>query len=400
MITCYLDSQDYSTLSDPRVDSAELRRTKDDLLFLARSKQVMFAFSEIAVCEAVPVSEGSVHLAELKADLLSELCGSNALVSLDRLIGAEVQALAQRSGDSINAMDPHGRWFRSLSFEREPEKPRKQLIDRLEKDVIGDGLSRQQRRVAQRAFRKNKALGPAFTNLLDQTNPSELTERLLKRYPMKPEYAEVMCLYALGRASSDDFNAALKNSLLDPKWMMKWFSSEYSMSSPIAEFIRKPGRDLGRLMRSLVDLAVQEAQALRTSESEFDPLDKNGKVGLRWKNLINQQLVELVRKIAQSKHHDTETYKSEDIVEFCPGISAGIQSLYSSAWMNVAGGRKEDISDSQPVDALHAFYAPYVKIFRADKFMAPHIQKYATSAGTIVVPKLTQLVEIMRHHLG
>lgn len=386
-------------LSDPRVNSTELRRTKDDLLFLARSKQVMFTFSEIVVCEAVPISEHSVHLAERKAELLSELCGSNALVSLDRLTSVEVQALVQRDGNPINALDPEGRWFRSLSFERETKSPREQILDRIKKELIGDGLSRQQRRAAQRALAKNKDLSSTFANLLDEINLSELTESLRERYPMKPEYAEVMCLYALGQASSDDFNAALNNSLLDPKWMMKWFSSEYALSSPIAEFIRKPGRELGQLMQSLVDLATLEAQTLTTPERNFDPLDKKGSVSLRWKNSLNQQLVSVVKKIAQSKNLDAENKTPKEIIDLCPGISVGIQSLYSSAWTNVAGGRKEEISDSQPVDSLHAFYAPYVKIFRADKFMAPHIQKYAMSSGTIVVPKLTQLVETMRQHL-
>ena len=97
MITCYLDSQDYSTLTDPKRDTADHRKIKDALLHLARSKQVRFAFSSIAVCESVALTADAAHLAELKAGLLSELCGLNALVSFDRLVCAEVNSLASRS---------------------------------------------------------------------------------------------------------------------------------------------------------------------------------------------------------------------------------------------------------------------------------------------------------------
>ena len=113
-----------------------------------------------------------------------------------------------------------------------------------------------------------------------------------------------------------------------------------------------------------------------------------------------RQLVDLVQKIANSKRIDLGSYAAADVEAYCPGISAGIKSLYSSVWANVGGGRKEEASDSQPVDALHAFYAPYVQIFRADRFMAPHIQKQVINAGTIVVPRLSQLVNTLEKHLS
>ena len=86
MVTCYLDSQDYSTLTDPKRNDPSYRAIKERLLDLARSKQVRFAFSAFAVSESVALSADTAHLAELRAELLSELCGSNALVSIDRLV--------------------------------------------------------------------------------------------------------------------------------------------------------------------------------------------------------------------------------------------------------------------------------------------------------------------------
>ena len=49
MITCYLDSQDYSVLTDPKQNSFDRRKIKEALLHFSRSKQVQFAFSAAAV---------------------------------------------------------------------------------------------------------------------------------------------------------------------------------------------------------------------------------------------------------------------------------------------------------------------------------------------------------------
>lgn len=57
MITCYLDSQDYSVPTDPKQDSFDRRKIKEALLHLAHSKQVHFEFSAAAVCESVAITD-------------------------------------------------------------------------------------------------------------------------------------------------------------------------------------------------------------------------------------------------------------------------------------------------------------------------------------------------------
>src|SRR5690606_37134140 len=111
MITCCLDSQDYSVLTDPKLMTPERARVRDDLLYLSRSNQVRFAFSEITVCENVSPTPEASHLAELKGELISDLCGSNALVSIDKLVGMQSRALAGKFDFMQNAFDRNGRWF-------------------------------------------------------------------------------------------------------------------------------------------------------------------------------------------------------------------------------------------------------------------------------------------------
>jgi hypothetical protein len=153
-------------------------------------------------------------------------------------------------------------------------------------------------------------------------------------------------------------------------------------------------------MRSLADVSRRWAATLRNAGFDNDPTSKNGEIANRWQEMEQRQLVDFTQRVADAEGVALGSYTAADVEVHCPGIATGVKSLYSSVWANVGGGRKEEASDSQPVDALHAFYAPYVRVFRADRFMAPHIQKQVKSGGTIVVPRLSQLVDTLEERLA
>ncbi len=393
MLTCYLDSQDYSTLTDPKLDNFERRQLKDALLHLAKSNQVQFAFSAAAVCESIATTPDASHLAELKAELLSELCASNALVSFDRLVLAEAEALTQKSGAPKSMFDARGRWFPEIPLDEKPVSVWEKMRETAEADMKEMGLSRQERRASARRIIKNGKPRSAFVAHLEQQDPSVVTQEIMAKYPMRPEYADVMTRYAFGRATEREFHDALSNSLTDPRWMMKWFTTQHAISSPIADIVRKPGRELGNAMRALVGASEQMINLLLESEPDVDPIAKSGQMTLRWREMEQGQLISLTRRLANLSGIDLGDCEVADIETCCPGLTSGVRSLYSSVWTNVGGGRKEAPSDSQPVDAMHAFYAPYVDVFRADRFMAPHIQKQVKNHGTVVVSRLSQLLE-------
>lgn len=395
MITCYLDSQDYSTLTDTKTLSADRIQVREALLSFAQKRKVQFVFSAAAVCEAVAVSPEATRLAELKAEFLGDLCGANALVSFDRLLHGEVVALAEQRDPPHDMLDPYGNWFPDIPIIETCETPWQKMRQLAEDELDAKGLSRQQRRAAVRKLIKNGKPRNVLKSQLEKQNPSTLAEEIIKQYPMKAEYAEMMARYGLGRATEKDFTEALMGSLRDPRWMMKWFATNHAMSSPIADIVRKPGRELGESIRKLVEISIQRASALRENGLDSDPTGRFGEISCRWIEMQGRQLVTLVQSAASARNIILGAITPEDVDRYCPGISATVRALYSSAWENVAGSRKEEPSDSQPVDALHAMYAPYVRVFRADRFMAPHIQKQVNRYGTIVVPRLAQLVGVL-----
>ena len=91
-------------------------------------------------------------------------------------------------------------------------------------------------------------------------------------------------------------------------------------------------------------------------------------------------------------------FTASQIDATCPGLSVAARSLCWAWWTSTTKApRKPEASDFP--DAMHAVYAPYVDIFRADGFMAPHITKQARNYPVSIVPKLSQIKQIILRRL-
>lgn len=396
IITCYLDSQDYSTLTDPKTLTTDRKRIREELVKFAIEGKVHFLFSATAISENVAISPDAAHLSEFKAEFLVELCGANALISFDRLIQKELEDLLERKKSQHNMIDPYGNWFPETTNINAGKSPLLEICQGAEDDLNEMRLSREQRRAALRKIKKNSKPNSQLKSFLAEQNSKLLAEEFIKLYPMKLEHADIITKCRLGRATETEFNNALSDSLRDPRWMMKWFTVNHELSNPVADMVRKPGRELGELMRKFVSGSSQHASFLKKHSLDSDPTGKQGEIYQRWKEMQDGQLVDLMRRVAVGQNISWTHATPLDIDEYCPGVSTMIRSLFSSVWENIGGSRKEIPSDSQPVDALHSLYAPYVTVFRADRFMSPHIQKQVDRHGTIIVSRLTQLPEILR----
>lgn len=399
MLTCYLDSQDYSTLTDPRNETTKSRELKSTLIDLARSKEVRFCFSAAAVCEAVAPDPQYADLALRKAELITELCGSNALISFDRLAALEVKALENRARFSREEVfDAKGRWFPKIPTDKSPSYLFN-IAEMALAEIQATVHSRDGRRKAERALVKNGRPTQLLMKKLAEQDPSIYVAMLMRTYPISPEDKDFLIRCARGRATDKEFSETLERSLADPVRMMQWFEFDYSLASPISDMVRAPGRKVGQLIRSLASMSLEYVEAIKRYEPDSDPTGRNGKIRLQWNKMVEGQQVSMARSMAQWCGSNLGEVTSEDVSAFCPGISTMVRSLYSSVWSNVGEGKKEEPLDSQPVDSIHALYAPYVDVFRADKFMTPHIQREVDASGTVVVRLLSDLVGVLRQQL-
>ncbi len=296
--------------------------------------------------------------------------------------------------------DQSGRWFPLFELDERPIDYWSAMRKLAEQELKANGFSRQQRREQIKSLFKHGEPRAELQALIAQQDPSTYAAQLQRDYAIRPEYAEVLAKYALGRGTEAEFNDALINSLNDPHWMMIWFSKEHSISSPVAELVRKPGRELGQALRQLVEISLERISNLQEIEPDTNPVGPGGEVHNRWKNFKEELLFNVIRRLSAAMSVKLDAFELSDVQVHCPGLATGVRSFASSGWENVGGGRKELPNDSQSVDALHAFYAPYVTVFRADRFMAPHVSRQVQNYGTIVVPRLSQLVQVLDEQLG
>lgn len=243
MIAVYLDSQDYSTLSSFKLEPAQ-RQMRDRLCEWSQAGVVRFVFSCYTVSEAAPTGPHANEFAIARGELLSQLCGQNALREASLLVTEEVKRLASESAQPINALSPTGDFFPELEFDD------LQSLDEIALETITDRARR------RKAF-KNGVLKPQYRSAIQKTLRENYLQMVSSRYPMKPEYAETFARYSLGEASKAEASAALRASIRDPRWLMRWFASSPDLAEPIVEIVRKPGRDIGAKARALIDLRTR-----------------------------------------------------------------------------------------------------------------------------------------------
>lgn len=394
-IHVYLDSSDYSRLSSPSAQTESTIEIRNQLLEWSKSGQVRFLFSGILLLEMAPVEAIHTPLASLRADLLVDLCGRNALISFDRLLMLECASIntQQPSRESVCSSDAD--WFPDLGNIISPVNWAEAIHD---VDSAGKkhNLNRQHRRALKRKiFKKNKPSKEAVRAVLGDDLSKQLDE-FLDLYPMRPSDAEVLWKYVLGLATKAEADIAFKESLRDPKWMMRWFAQHHDQMSPLIEWLRGPSKTL---MADTKKMADQATQIVLFEERLGVPKGQR----ILTKKIWIQHQDEMVVKVSSNMvaRFDPDFRGQIDLTQFdqnCPGFSTCLRALHSSIWSSI-GQAPRTPKDSDVVDALHALYAPYVDVFRADSFMAPFIADQVRQNGTIVVSKLESLVQTIQRLL-
>ncbi|MDR1967209.1 MAG: hypothetical protein LBQ32_00750 [Burkholderiaceae bacterium] len=391
MISVYLDNSDYSVLSRKAL-APELAQIKDTLLDMATVGDVRFVFSSVVVCEAAPTEPDAVKYAIERGDFLTQLCQRNALIHPAALIEYEIRALAERRPTPTNALSETQDWFPTVEFD-DPTPLSEAVREYMNTDPEIQAMPRQQRREAKRKLFKKNGLRPEIQGAIRAAAGQAYVDSIVGRFPMERSQADVFRRYALNEATKEEATEAMKASLRDPCWLMRWFAENPGLAVPIADMVRKPGQEIGAALRSYVEM-VDRLKATAGYGDDGQSLWKQLPASKQadWTNNSNRLLLGLVERFRMHcgvRFDQPATVK--DVACSCHSLDATIRAIMSSVWDNIGGSRKELPSDSQFPDAMHAMYAPYVDVFRADSYMAQHIERQVKRHGTQVVAKLREL---------
>jgi hypothetical protein len=256
----YLDSSDYSTLSDPRRDTPEIARTREALRRFAATNQVQFVFSGVHLSEMAPLQTQFSPAATARADLLVELCGSYAFVSFDRLLKLELSSLLNRDVPPYMVLSNNAEWFPELGEILAPFQWESAAAE-IDAAVKERGMNRQQRRQLGRKLFKAKAPTSELRNWLAAQDPRASLDDVVRLYPMHPDNAALLSGYVLGQVPASVAEAAFVQSLRDPRWMMRWFAAHHDKMNVVADWMRAPARSMHAGMRRVFDTLQRQEES-------------------------------------------------------------------------------------------------------------------------------------------
>lgn len=362
----------------------------------ADAGQVEFPFSGTHLMEMAPVRATYTPAAAARADLLVSLCQRNAVISFDKLIATELGRLKDPAAPHANVVSATAEWYPAWGNMMSPV----QWVDAIkEVDITGKehGLNREQRRHVKKALFKGGQPKKATRQFLADNEAGNDYKELLERYPMREQDARVLGRYVIGTATAAQANDAFFESLRDPRWMIRWFANHHDQLNPFIQWLRGPAE---KLFASVGDMA-EAARRMRELGSALGPSYKPELLSAHgWARAQDETVCTVARRGLNRFYPDTTmSLVAADIDERCPGLSAFVRSVHS-AIRDVTSETPRQAKASDFADGVHAMYAPYVDIFRADSYMANHVRRCVARHGTTVVPKLTQLPSVISDRLG
>jgi len=393
-VLVYLDSSDFSSIADNEGKDPDIGNIARELEGLSRLSDVYFVFSGIHISEMAPTESQYHNEAYARSRQLVRFCGKNALIPFDELLEREIDCLVNKTKPDFSVIAKDSRWF---SWGDQIPTPWngldvKNLVD---DELKKKGLDRNTRRQVKKQYFQNNSYMKIF---MDETfgalEDHGWKEAMLQRYPITDELFEVILAYFRGQVREVVAFEKFLDCIGNPLVLARWFESHADALSPLVRLVREPGEKFLSVIGSEIDQLKRiynEAKDLGVEKSI--PTQRN-----HWDKLANQTINRVVSVLLKKKGICLE-YEISDIERSCPGLTVFIRTAYSSLHGSVGENRRK-IKSSDMGDFLHATYAPYMTIFRADSSMAQHVERFSVKYGTKVVSKLKLLPNEINAALG
>lgn len=339
-VRVFLDSADYSILSDKKRSTPQLDKLREQLIGWAESGAVEFWYSGTILSEMAPVDSWYADASVARADLLIRLCKTQALISFDQILLRELQNL--RAGiietDSRSVYSYTGDWFPENTVDILP-------VSWLEGIRELDVAARQQghNRETRRKLKKQLFKSGRPTNVMSGMLAKQQFDlgEFLQKYPMRDQGARVLQDYVLGKASCSQAQEAFLASLRDPSWMIRWFYNPSNELSSFAHWVRASSN-------SIVEMIEQVSRGVLDFKGKIEQLRKTGlELGVSppfqtidrawWLKQQDQLVIRLAKQLASRLFEiSLEGHTSSHVDRLAPGFSTCIRVL---PFLNMGVGR-------------------------------------------------------------
>ncbi|MEG1926714.1 MAG: hypothetical protein RR415_13315 [Ruthenibacterium sp.] len=388
----YLDSSDYSVLSNSRKMTSEHEGIRARLLEYSRSGDVEFRYSAAHICEMAPVAPEATENAVARTQFMVELCGSRCFRSLPDIIQEEKKVFLKGLGGIACTTSDAGDWFPPIEAVFEPLRIRQggHLERRFQTEVEGWGCNRKQRRLVARRCIKNGVFRHGIEQSLLEGAKNNIQE-ILRSYPMQENHALTLWRFVMGKATETQAKNAFLASLRDPVWMTRWFINHFDQMSPVGRWFREPSEKVYRAVSEARDAAQHVRRQYEAAGLDFTKI--SGIDDVRTVENLEKFLLEMFTTFGFTSPNgeglNIDSLKS--LRQAAPGLSTMLEVAVAIGFSSMRPSPRNPL-ESDFVDVAHAIYAPYVDIFRADSFMAPIVKRALNLTGTRVEGKLRGVI--------
>jgi hypothetical protein len=341
-LTVYLDSSDYSVLSN----RAEYAKCLNELNSFSQSGRVIFVFSCAVVSEMLPINRDHLLAANSRINLMNKLC-KRAFPDSSEVIRGEVTSALRLKGAPKNLLIPKYGWMPTLANKNKPKIKLK------------------------------------FPNGANKSKFYSTVKRHSSELGYPARLSELALAVSIGAISEDDAALSAVYESRDIEFLLNSINLRFEISSILSKSIRQP--------------SLEFCENINKAALEFANLDM-GKIERDEK--FENNLLNVVNNISKSLGGNIQRELTlASIKKCCPGLVTSIMSSCASVIESLHGKNPRTPKTSDFADSVHALYAPYVDFFRADKYMSIHIKNSCPFKSVNVVNNLLELPDMIRARL-
>lgn len=396
----YLDSSDYSDLSESMLDSKHPNaRIFQKLCWYVDQGIIEIRFSAVHVIEIAHLDESSRNWALHRARCIQRLTGGKCFRFWSEIPVIECFNLMTNRPIYEDVYVNNGSWH--PDFSDVAYAFRRLTIDEFKKVVIDGSLNRKQRKANERIYIRNGHLSAEGIRAL-QVNRKELLDEVSRQFPLSEKFYkdDLMLKYAAGKVSAEEIIEEISIVFRDIEKFIGWTYDTRDSERKIVSWLRSHGKEMAssiEAQRAKINDAY--AEGMITSEQKKTILLSIERMipDLR-SNRLDEVKVSIkdlypTFRCTGSQWSDVQGSEFGSI----PSMDSYIMVYFEHFRRNLKMNRK--LKGSDAADLFHLAHLPYCDLFRADSDTAETVKKMAAAYNTRVVSKLRNLPDQIEHVL-
>jgi hypothetical protein len=385
-VTVYLDSQDYSRFGDVLrgKGDAATESLLNELKARRSSGQAVFALSMPILGELLQYDEHFRETTLCKAEAVEQLCGPYALAFPTRLVAREIAEAAQMSGLTepvplAPVLNSERYWYPNIGDQLESFKA--DLLSQAQNQVLDFPLpNRTTRRAAKKLVRK------ANVGELIRQGAPEMAEKL--GLPVGAITGSIGALLR-GAITSSEASKRLFKSVCEPRTFVELYFERLENDRSLPEWMLKAGEGF--------------AESFAKIKKAVEPLMETQGATQSLKKLVAEkkpELAALAFKFADGDLSEfgiddsvAEEIKNDPALRLKVNASQTVANMLEAYILQVTGvtASNAKIERSFGGDMIHAFYVPYVDLWRGDRRFSEALFGAMPMHKDRVVRRLTDL---------